>query len=91
MNEKMAVTVKTTALDDPNHQAAIDDMTGYIERNGGKIDLPFTHLDNHDTYSTVTYTWTIPSNWGGRFYERFKSFGLHARVTPESMWHGIWD
>ena len=84
--EKMSVTVDEKWLDDPNHLDAIDDMTGYIERMGGKLDkvvaLPRPLL---------RYEWTVPSNWTGRLHERFRSFGLHATVNPDSMWFGVLD
>ncbi len=77
--EKMFVTVPESALDDPNHESAIEDMNGYIERMGGTAHAP----DGMD------YSWTVPAHWTFRFYERFKSFGLNARVLPGSHWFGM--
>jgi len=81
--EKMFVTVHESALDDPNHESAIEDMNEYIERMGGTTHAP-------DIYETgMDYSWTVPANWTFRFYERFKSFGLKARVLPGSHWFGF--
>jgi len=80
--EKMFVTVPESALDDPNHESAIEDMNGYIERMGGT-----THTPN--VCGTADYSWTVPAHWTFRFYERFKSFGITARVLPDSAWFGL--
>jgi hypothetical protein len=79
----MFVTVDEKWLDDPNHDTAIEDMNGYIERMGG------TTKDEALSEGQVCYEWTIPSHWAGRLYERFRSFGLHAKVRPDSMWFGV--
>ena len=78
--EKMFVTVEQG---DPNHESAIDDMNGYIERMGGTTDTPLTYAT--DRY----YSWTVPTNWTAKFYQRFKSFGLKAKVLPNSEWFGL--
>ena len=80
--EKMFVTVPEKAMDDPNHLDAIDDMNGYIERMGGTTHPPAT-------CGGIAYSWTVPAHWTFRFYERFKSFGLTARVRPDSAWFGM--
>jgi|ETNvirnome_2_130_1030620.scaffolds.fasta_scaffold40608_1 hypothetical protein len=80
--EEMFVTVPSHALDDPNHETAIEDMNGYIERMGGT-----THTPN--VCGGASYSWTVPTHWTFRFYERFRSFGLHARVRPDSFWFGV--
>jgi len=85
--EKMFVTVTESALYDPNHETAIEDMNGYIERMGGT-----THkglLNSLETCGEIAYSWTVPAHWTGRLYERFRSFGLHARVRPDSFWFGV--
>ena len=81
--ETMFVTVNENRLDDPNHYTAIADMTGYIERMGG------TTPEEALSEGQVRYEWIIPSHWAGRLYERFRSFGLHAKVKPDSMWFGL--
>ena len=78
----MFVTVPEYALDDPNHETAIEDMTGYIERMGGTTHTPAT-------CGEIDYSWTGPAHWTGRLYERFLSFGLKARVRPDSWWFGL--
>jgi len=84
--EKMFVIMNEKWLDDPNHHNAIEDMTGYIERMGGKLNkvasLPRPLL---------RYEWTVPVQWTGKLYERFNSFGLHPSVNPDSMWFGVLD
>ena len=68
-----------------NQDIAIEDMTGYIERMGGKL---------HQTLVEgvwVFYEFIVPSHWVGRLYERFLSFGFSAKVKPESMWFGALD
>ena len=78
----MFVTVPESAMDDPNRETAIDDMNGYIERMGGTTHIPAT-------CGEIAYSWTVPAHWTFRFYERFKSFGLTARVLPDSAWFGM--
>ena len=80
--EKMFVTVPEEAMDDPNHLGAIEDMNGYIERMGGTVHAPAT-------CGEIAYSWTVPAHWTFRFYERFKSFGLKAKVRPNSEWFGL--
>ena len=80
--EKMFVTVPEDMAFDPNHESAIEDMNGYIERMGGT-----THIPN--ICGTADYSWTVPAHWTFRFYERFKSFGIKARVLPDSAWFGL--
>ena len=79
----MFVTVPESVLDDPNHESAIEDMNGYIERMGGTTHAPDICEIGMD------YSWTVPAHWTFRFYERFKSFGLKARVRPNSEWFGL--
>ena len=86
--EKMFVTVPESAMADLNHETAIDDMNGYIERMGGSIsELEWRHTQE----GQVRYEWTVPAHWTGRIYERFLSFGLKARVRPDSLWFGVLD
>ena len=68
-----------------NHDIAIEDMTGYIERMGGKL---------HQTLVEgvwVFYEFIVPAHWVGRLYERFLSFGFRAKVQPNSLWFGVLD
>ena len=69
----------------PNQDIAIEDMTGYIERMGGKLHTTLVEDE------WVFYNFIVPSNWVGRMYERFKSFGFKAKVKPQSMWYGVLD
>jgi hypothetical protein len=87
--ETMFVTVAENKLDDPNHHTAIADMTGYIERMGGTTPEEELVDATTSTEGLVRYEWVIPSHWAGRLYERFRSFGLHAKVKPDSMWFGL--
>jgi hypothetical protein len=80
--EKMFVTVPESAMDDPNHLDAIDDMNAYIERMGGSTHTPLT-------CGEIVYAWTVPAHWTFRFYQRFDSFGLRARVRPDSIWFDL--
>jgi hypothetical protein len=86
--EKMFVAVPESAMDDPNHETAIDDMNGYIERMGGVTHTPATC---GEVGAIIDYSWTVPAHWTGRLYERFLSFGLKARVRPDSLWFGVLD
>ena len=70
---------------DPNQDTAIDDMTGYIERMGGRIHSVVVESE------WVFYSFIVPSHWVGRMYDRFKSFGFRAKVKPESHWFGVLD
>jgi len=68
-----------------NHDIAIEDMTGYIERLGGKLHTTLVEGE------WVIYTFIVPSHWVGRMYDRFKSFGFRAKVQFESLWYGVLD
>ena len=70
---------------DPNQDTAIEDMTGYIERMGGKLHTTLVESE------WVFYSFIVPSHWVGRMYDRFKSFGFRAKVKPESHWFGVLD
>jgi len=70
---------------DPNQDTAIEDMTGYISRMGGKLHTTLVKDE------WVFYNFIVPSHWTGRMYERFKSFGFRAKVKPESHWFGVLD
>jgi len=70
---------------DPNQDTAIQDMTGYIYRMGGKLHTTLVEDE------WVFYSFIVPSHWVGRMYERFKSFGFRAKVKPESHWFGVLD
>ena len=85
--EEMFVTVPSHALDDPNHETALEDMTGYIQRMGGTVGEWCEFLPGEA--SKVRYSWSVPAHWTGRLYERFLSFGLKARVRPDSWWFGL--
>mgnify|MGYP005828407139 CR=1 FL=1 len=84
--DKLFVTVPESAMDDPNHVGAIEDMNGYIERMGGTTHTP--HL-SYTTCGEIAYSWTVPAHWTYRLYQRFDSFGLRASVRPDSTWYGL--
>ena len=68
-----------------NHDIAIEDMTGYIERMGGRLHTTLVEGE------WVFYSFVVPSHWIGRMYERFKAFGVRAKGKPESHWLGVLD
>ena len=68
-----------------NHDTAIEDMTGYIERMGGKLHTTLVEG------AWVVYEFIVPAHWVGRLYERFMSFGFKAKVEPDSLWFGVLD
>jgi hypothetical protein len=70
---------------DPNQDTAIEDMTGYIERMGGKLHTTLVEGE------WVFYNFIVPAHWVGRMYERFLSFGFRAKVKYESLWYGVLD
>ena len=86
--EKMFVGVPESATDDPNHEIAIADMNGYIERMGGVTHPP---VKCGEVGAIIDYSWTVPAHWTGRLYQRFLSFGFKARVRPDSLWFGVLD
>jgi len=68
-----------------NHDTAIEDMTGYIKRMGGRLRTTLVESE------WVFYEYIVPAHWVGRLYERFLSFGFKAKVKPDSMWFGVLD
>ena len=85
--ETMVVRGKSDymVVPDNNQDTAIEDMTGYIERMGGRLDS--TLVEDEWVY----YHFIVPAHWTGRQYERFLSFGFRAKVKYDSMWYGVLD
>ena len=68
-----------------NHDIAIEDMTGYIKKMGGRLRSTLVESE------WVFYEFVVPAHWVGRLYERFLSFGFRAKVKPDSLWFGVLD
>ena len=66
-----------------NQDTAIEDMTRYISKMGGRLHTTLVEGE------WVSYTFIVPSHWIGRMYERFLSFGFRAKVEYQSLWYGL--
>ena len=55
---------------------AMKDMQEYIERQGGVLEQKTKDF----------YRFYVPTLWTGRIWQRFRSFGIHARLLGDAIW-----
>ena len=55
---------------------AMKDMQEYIERQGGVLEQKTKDM----------YRFYVPILWTGRIWQRFRSFGIHARLLGNAVW-----
>ena len=55
---------------------AMKDMQGYIERQGGVLEQKTKDI----------YRFYVPILWTGKVWQRFRSFGIHARLLGDAVW-----
>ena len=55
---------------------AMKDMQEYIERQGGVLEQKTKDI----------YRFYVPILWTGKVWQRFRSFGIHARLLGDAVW-----
>ena len=70
------MTVWIPEIQDENFLTSMEDMQGYIERQGGILERK----------TNSYYRFYVPTLWTGKLWQRFRSFGITAKLSGGTIW-----